>query len=252
MQRLLREAFAPDRVWDWDGLAYVPVDRDVDPRRWQELVHAGPDDATVTQVTEGQATCSLSCPSVVADMLRLAHVRPGERVLELGAGAGWNAALLGCRAGPGRVVSVEVDPALAGQAQQRLDAAGVGVAVEVGDGADGWPAGAPYDAVIATYAVETVPWAWVAQCRPGGRIVTPWGLRGHLALTVADDGRSASGRIAGMGAFMASRAASVRRGWAETTAVRAAAAASSSASTRGRSASANRARFHCATAGWFP
>lgn len=94
-------------------------------------------------------------------------------MLELGTGTGWNAALLARRAGAGRVVSVEADPESAASARARLDAAVARVEVVVADGGDGWSAGAPYKRVVSTYAVERVPWSWVAQARPGERIVTP-------------------------------------------------------------------------------
>ncbi|MGH3313958.1 MAG: methyltransferase domain-containing protein [Streptomyces sp.] len=200
-----RHAFAPERLWQWNGQAYVPVDRGVDEEGWAALVYGGPDDAAVTQVSGGAASSSLSCQAVVADMLDSLDAEPGRRILELGTGTGWNAALLARRVGNGRVTSVEVDPLLAEQARARLKAAGVEVAVETGDGGAGWPPGAPYDRVISTYAVDRVPWAWVAQTRPGGRIVTPWGRLGHVALTVADDGRTAGGWMQGLAQFMPAR-----------------------------------------------
>jgi SAM-dependent methyltransferase len=125
----------------------------------------------------------------------------------LGTGTGWNAALLAWRAGAGRVVSVEVDEGLVAAARERVDG------VVVGDGAAGWPEGAPFDRVIATYAVNEVPWPWVAQTRPGGRIVTPWGRLGHVALTVAEDGRSASGWMQGLATFMPARGSDPERAW---------------------------------------
>ncbi|MFJ8000984.1 methyltransferase domain-containing protein [Streptomyces sp. NPDC096310] len=200
-----RDLFAPERVWFWDGEEYGAVDRAADPRGWADAVYAGLYDSTVIQVTDGLPTSSLSCVSVVADMLDSLMPEPGHRVLELGTGAGWNAALLGVRAGAGRVTSVEFDAELAAAACERIKGAGAEVSVRVGDGALGLPEGAPYDRLIATYAVEEVPWAWVEQTRPGGRIVTPWGRLGHVALTVADDGRSASGWMQGLGMFMPSR-----------------------------------------------
>jgi protein-L-isoaspartate O-methyltransferase len=202
---LPRDRFAPDRLWHWDGHAYVPVDRSKDPARWADEVFAGPDEGSVTQITDGLPTSSLSGEAIVADMLDSLLLEPGDRVLELGAGTGRNAALLSRRAGPGRVTTVEVDRKLAAQARVRLRAANAEVNVQVGDGAAGWPDGAPYDRVMATYAVEQVPWAWVAQTRPGGRIVTPWGRLGHVALSVADDGRSATGWVQGLATFMAAR-----------------------------------------------
>ncbi|MFJ9030786.1 protein-L-isoaspartate O-methyltransferase [Streptomyces sp. NPDC102274] len=202
---LPRHCFAPDRVWSWDGADYVPTDRDTDPGRWAELVYQGPDGATIAQVRDGVPSSSLSCQAIVVDMLDSLMVDPGHRVLELGTGAGWNAALLAARAGSGLVTSVEVDARLAAVARERLDAVGAGGVVKVGDGIYGCPEGAPYDRLMATYAVDVVPWAWVEQMRPGGRIVTPWGRLGHVALTVAADGRSATGWVQGLAMFMPSR-----------------------------------------------
>nr|WP_235484612.1 methyltransferase domain-containing protein [Streptomyces roseoverticillatus] len=208
---LPRDRFAPDRLWQWDGHAYAPVDRETDPGRWAGLVYGSLYEAAVTQVIGGLATSSLSCESVVADMLGCLDVQPGHHVLELGTGTGRNAALLAHRAGRGRVVSIETDPDLAEHARQRLKKAGVDVHVVVGDGAEGRPQAAPFepfDRVISTYAVDTVPWAWVEQTRPGGRIVTPWGHLGLVSLTVADDGKSARGHIQGLAQFMPSRGSS--------------------------------------------
>jgi protein-L-isoaspartate O-methyltransferase len=199
---LPRDTYAPNRLYDWDGHAYQSVDRDAEPERWARLLYADPDAAAITQVTDGLPTSSLSCQAVVVDMLDSLLLEPGHRVLELGTGSGWNSALLARRAGPGMVTSIEVDPVLADTARPRLP----DVDVQVGDGAKGSPAGAPYGRVISTYAVDRIPWAWVEQARPGGRIVTPWGHLGHVALTVAADGRSASGWVQGLAQFMAARA----------------------------------------------
>ncbi|MEU8773613.1 methyltransferase domain-containing protein [Streptomyces sp. NPDC048606] len=205
LETVPRHAFAPDSLWTWDGTAYVSVDRALQPEAWADLVYAGPYDSAITQLGDGLPTSSLSCVSVVADMLDSLILEPGHRVLEVGAGMGWNAGLLAHRAGPGRVTSVEVDAELVAGARQRMNAAGLEAAVELGDGNAGWEKAAPYDRLIATYAVETVPWRWVEQMRPGGRIVAPWGRLGHVALTVAEDGRSATGWVQGLGMFMPSR-----------------------------------------------
>ncbi|MGC0423491.1 methyltransferase domain-containing protein [Embleya sp. AB8] len=210
-----RDEFAPDRLWRWDGGGYVPVDRVVDEGAWVSLVYAGPDDAAVTQVFGGVPTSSLSCQAVVVDMLDSLLLEPGHRVLELGTGTGWNAALVARRAGPGNVVSVEVDPDLAEGARKALAAAGLDVRVEVGDGAVGRASPWRWDRVISTYAVERVPWAWIAQARPGGRVVTPWGRLGHLALTVAEDGCSASGWVQGLATFMPARGTPGERRFAD-------------------------------------
>ncbi|MEU2086748.1 methyltransferase domain-containing protein [Streptomyces albus] len=207
VEALPRHHFAPGRLWVWDGFAYVPLDREKDEQRWAEEVYGGPYDPAVTQVTGGVPSSSLSCCAVVADMLDSLLLEEGHTVLELGTATGWNAALLAHRAGPGRVTSLELDPQLAGAARKNLAAAGIQAGVAVADGDQGWPAGAPFDRLMATYAVETVPWAWVAQVRPGGRIVTPWGRLGCVALTVADDGTSAQGWVQGLAQFMPGRTA---------------------------------------------
>ncbi|MFD7664031.1 methyltransferase domain-containing protein [Streptomyces sp. NPDC059788] len=200
-----RHLFAPSRLWDWNGETYVPVDRGSAPDGWAALVYAGPAASAVTQITDGLPSSSLSCPAIVADMLDSLMPEPGHRVLELGTGTGWNAALLEHRTGPGTVTSVEYDPQLAAAARERLEDVGSSADVQVGDGSEGRPAGAPYDRVESTYAVEEVPWSWVEQTRPGGRIVAPWGRMGHVALTVADDGRSATGWMQGLATFMPAR-----------------------------------------------
>ncbi|GAA0270177.1 hypothetical protein GCM10010302_04670 [Streptomyces polychromogenes] len=201
-----RHHYAPDRLWTWNGRdAYVPVDLGREPDTWADLVYAGPNDSAITQILDGLPSSSLSCVSVVADMLDSLELQPGHRVLEVGTGAGWNAGLLAARAGAGQVTSVEVDPGLATAAERRLTAAGLDVDVHTGDGQAGWPAGAPYDRLIATYAAQRVPWTWIEQTRPGGIIVFPWGRLGTIALTVADDGKSATGWVHGLGMFMPSR-----------------------------------------------
>ncbi|XHL93366.1 methyltransferase domain-containing protein [Streptomyces niveus] len=204
---LARDRFAPELLWFWDGHAYIPVDRAADPDRWAAEVYGDPDAAAVTQVTDGLPSSSLSCEAVVVDMLDSLLLEPGHRVLELGTGTGRNAALLGWRAGAGRVTSVEVDPELADRARVRLREADVDVHVEVADGRAVPPASVPYDRVMATFAVDEIPWSWVAGTRPGGRIVTPWGRLGHVALTVAEDGRSATGWMQGFAQFMPARGA---------------------------------------------
>ncbi|WP_344581917.1 methyltransferase domain-containing protein [Streptomyces lunalinharesii] len=183
------------------------VDRDVEPAGWAQLLYAGPYESTVTQIAGGLPTSGLSCESVVADMLDSLVLEPGHTTLELGTATGRNARLLAAQAGPGRVVSVEYDSQLAAAATANLEVTGGGVKVRVGDGNVGAPEDGPYDRVISTYAVETVPWAWVEQTRPGGRIVMPWGRLGHVALTVAADGQSAHGWVQGLATFMPSRGA---------------------------------------------
>lgn len=201
-----RDAFAPGRLWEWDGHAWQGVDHAVDPARWIKALYRGPSSPAVTQLTDNLPTSSLSAPAVVVDMLDSLLLEPGQRVLELGTSAcAWNAALLAHRAGAHRVTTLEVDPTLARAGAERLRTAGVQARAVCADGQGGWPVDAPYDRVIATYAVDQVPWAWIEQTRPGGRLVVPWGRMGHVALTVADDHTYASGWMQGLAQFMPDR-----------------------------------------------
>jgi protein-L-isoaspartate(D-aspartate) O-methyltransferase len=118
---------------------------------------------------------TISAPSMIAIMLEEADLKPGENVLEIGAGCGYNAALLAELVGPDRVVSVERIPALAELARANLAACGYRVEVVVGDGTLGSPPRAPYDCVIATAGAPRIPKPWKEQTKVGGRIVAPVG-----------------------------------------------------------------------------
>ncbi|GAA4704332.1 methyltransferase domain-containing protein [Streptomyces youssoufiensis] len=206
-----RHHFLPDRLWLRDGAGgYAVCDRGLEPERWWRAAYS--DMPLVTQVTveEGTVvpTSSASAPGTVIRMLEHAQLADGMRVLEIGTGTGFHAALLAARLGGDKVTSVEVDAALVEQARANLRRVGRTPAVHHADGALGWPAGAPFDRVIATCAVRAVPPAWVEQTRPDGRIVTPWNSAwcafGTLTLTVTADG-SASGTFAAFGSYMAMR-----------------------------------------------
>jgi protein-L-isoaspartate O-methyltransferase len=193
------------------------VIRSEEPEVWWEAVYRDApittqwDDGACTGPGKGKvASCSNSMPTMVFSMLDALGVEDGNRVLEVGTGTGWNAALLCHRVGPENVVTVEVDEASAKEARLRLAAAGfVPLAAEVGDGAKGCPEHAPYDRLIATCSIGRVPHAWIEQTVPGGLIVAPWGPtyggEGVVRLTVHGDG-TASGPFVGSSAFMRLRA----------------------------------------------
>lgn len=128
----------------------------------------------------GVAVSCASQPSLVGAMLEQLDVRPGHRVLEIGAGTGYNAALLACLAGPvGQVTTIDIDADVAEGARRNLTAAGyTGVRVICGDGEDGCPAAAPFDRIIVTAGAWDIPPAWLEQLAPAGRIVVPLRIRG--------------------------------------------------------------------------
>jgi protein-L-isoaspartate(D-aspartate) O-methyltransferase len=116
---------------------------------------------------------TISQPYIVALMTELASLQPGDRVLEIGTGSGYQAAVL-AELGA-EVFSIEIVEPLARQAKQTLDRLGYRVHVRAGDGYQGWPEEAPFDAVIVTAAPAEVPEPLKQQLREGGRLIIPVG-----------------------------------------------------------------------------
>ncbi len=133
------------------------------------------DQAIVTVKDErGTPASSSSQPSMMASMLEQLDLRPGQRVLEVGAGTGYNAALLAKLVGArGQVVSVELDPATARGARRALANVKSHAKVVRGDGREGWPPGAPYDRIIVTASAPDVPGAWHEQLADGSLLELP-------------------------------------------------------------------------------
>ncbi|MGH3157325.1 MAG: methyltransferase, FxLD system [Streptosporangiaceae bacterium] len=167
------------------------------------LERAYADDAVPTKFdAEGHPISSSSQPAIMALMLEQLDVRPGHRVLEIGAGTGYNAACLACLTGPtGDVTTVDIDADLAASARQHLAACGFGqgsaanvsaanvsaanVSVVNGDGGLGWAAGAPYDRIIVTAGAWEITPAWIGQLSADGALVAPLSLPGVLQYSVA-------------------------------------------------------------------
>ena len=154
------------------------------------LSEAYADEAIVTRYRDGWPVSSASQPAMVAAMLEQLRPPEGGSVLEIGAGTGYNAALLAALVGAsGRVVTVDIDPEVAGEARSHLARAGASnVEVICGDGAQGWPGRAPYDGIIVTAGASDLAPAWASQLAPGGRLVMPLSIRGVqqcVALTPA-------------------------------------------------------------------
>ncbi|WP_199551891.1 methyltransferase domain-containing protein [Streptomyces sp. N35] len=173
-----------ERLWGEDP---SPARR----HRWLKGVYA--DAPLATRVRDGELVSSSSQPSLMAKMLAELDVRDGQSVLEIGAGTGYNAALLAHRLGDGLVTTVDLEPEITEAARRHLARAGYRPAVVTGDGARGCAARAPYDRIIATCTMSTIPRPWLDQCRPGARILAPLAT-GLIALEVRDSSH-AEGRF---------------------------------------------------------
>ncbi len=122
-------------------------------------------------IGEGQ---TISQPYVVAMMTQAVSPKPDDRVLEIGTGSGYQAAVLAVIVG--EVYSIEIVPSLAESAAKRLKELGYNnVYVKTGDGFFGWPQMAPFDAIIVTAAAETIPARLLEQLAKGGRLIMPVG-----------------------------------------------------------------------------
>ena len=134
----------------------------------------------------GASISAASQPTIVAMMLEQLQAEPGEHVLEIGAGTGYNAGLLAHLVGEaGRVTTVDVDEDIVVDARSGLAAAGLGSArVVLGDGALGCMEDAPYDRIIATVGAWDLPREWLTQLAPAGRLVVPLRLRGSVCRSI--------------------------------------------------------------------
>ncbi len=137
---------------------------------------------------------TISQPFIVAVMTDLLELEPHSRVLEVGTGLGYHAAVLAELVE--RVWTVEIIEELAASAEERLAALGYGnVEIRVGDGSQGWPEFAPFDRILVTAAAEFVPAALLQQLAPGGRMVLPTGVPDDQKLSVVEKDRRGRTRI---------------------------------------------------------
>ncbi|AYN40839.1 methyltransferase, FxLD system [Streptomyces dangxiongensis] len=152
--------------------------------------------------TDGTSISCASQPGVVALMLDQLEAQPGERILELGAGTGYNAGLLAHLVGEsGHVTTLDVDDDLVEGARVHLAAAGItNVEAVTRDGALGYAEAAPYDRIIATVGAHGVAHAWLQQLAPGGRLLVPQRLKGTVSRSIAYEQRD--GRWVSLGSEM--------------------------------------------------
>lgn len=134
---------------------------------------------------------TISQPYIVALMTELLEIKEGQKVLEIGTGSGYQAAVLAQI--KARVFSIEILPELAAWGKENIVRAGYrDVSLRVGDGYKGWPEQAPFDAIIVTCAPENIPAALTVQLKEGGRMIIPVGPQGgmqELVLVTKTDGR---------------------------------------------------------------
>ncbi|EMA31878.1 protein-L-isoaspartate(D-aspartate) O-methyltransferase [Halobiforma nitratireducens] len=181
MVRAVASRVDDDRVLE--ALAAVPRHEFVPPDRRDSAYEDRP-----LPIGDGQ---TISAPHMVAIMADELDLEPGDDVLEVGTGCGYHAAVTAELVGPAHVYSVEYGEELAEGARKRLSETGYGeVSVRTGDGRNGWPEHAPYDAAYLTCATAELPDPVLAQIRPGGRLLAPVGT-GFQTLVEAikrDDG----------------------------------------------------------------
>ena len=167
-QQIRERGVADARVLD--AMRKVPRERFVPP----ELAGRAYADSPLA-IGEGQ---TISQPYIVGYMTEVLGVAPGHKVLEIGTGSGYQAAILGELAR--EVYTIEIVPSLARRAAETLSSLQyTNVHVRDGDGYAGWPEHAPFDRIIVTAAPETLPKPLLEQLAPGGRLVSPVGSQGE-------------------------------------------------------------------------
>lgn len=166
---MIEQQIRPWQVLDPTVLSLLSLVKREDfvPAAYKDLAFA---DLEIPIGASGNAGQKMLAPKIEARMLQELGVRNTDTVLEIGAGSGYMAALLAAKAE--YVYSVEIDPVLAEMARSNLQRAGVAnVRVETGDGAQGWPARAPYDAIMISASTPLLPDAILRQLKIGGRLV---------------------------------------------------------------------------------
>lgn len=166
-----------------EAMRAVPREAFVDPA---DAEHAHED--MPLSIGAGQ---TISQPYIVALMIEAARLQPSDRVLEVGAGSGYAAAVMSRLVE--RVYAIERIPELARNAAERLRALGIAnVEVKVGDGTLGWPDAAPFDAILVAAGAPAVPEALKRQLAPGGRLIIPVGtgdVQRLVRIRQGEDGR---------------------------------------------------------------
>jgi protein-L-isoaspartate O-methyltransferase len=193
-----RHALVP-RYYQPDNYVEIDATKVSDHSRWLRSVYS--DETLITQKTAHTVTSSGTMPGLIALMLHALDIENDHRVLQVGTGTGYTAALLCERLGAGQVTTVDIDPTLVQIAKSRLSSMGYHPTVITGDGAHGYPPNAPYDRFLATCGLRRIPSAWLAQAASGARIVTPL-AKGLIVLDVQDANHAVGRFLAEGGYFM--------------------------------------------------
>jgi protein-L-isoaspartate(D-aspartate) O-methyltransferase len=176
--RMVETQIAARRVSDprvLSAMRQVPRHRFIPSHLWDQAYSDYP-----LPIGEDQ---TISQPYIVALMTELLELKETDRVLEIGTGSGYQAAILAHMGA--RVVTIERDAGLAAEARERLVELRIAdIEVELGDGSAGWPAGAPYDGILVAAACPEAPEPLLAELADGGRLVAPVGNRELQELTV--------------------------------------------------------------------
>jgi protein-L-isoaspartate(D-aspartate) O-methyltransferase len=191
----------------WDPTTSRPIPVAFDPARpsGEALRVIYSDQALGTRFRDGLPSSSSSQPSIMADMLEALELEPGMRVLEIGTGTGYNAALLAeIVGGQGSVVTQDIDAEIAAEAEAALQAMGYGsVRVVARDGAEGVPEDAPFDRILVTVGCPDLSFRWQEQLTEQGRIVVPLEHAGlHPLVMLTKGNESLEGRFFAWTAFI--------------------------------------------------
>lgn len=180
----LRKRMVKEQIWA-RGIrekkilkAFLRLPREIFvPERYKEQAYGD----FPLSIGEGQ---TISQPYMVALMTSLLKVNKNEKVLEIGTGSGYQAAILSELGA--RVYSIERIPSLAQKAKKTLLSLGYKVEIKIGDGSLGWPQESPYNKIIVTAAVKDISPYWKRQLTLRGKIVLPRGSRYEQTIVVAD------------------------------------------------------------------
>lgn len=210
-RRVPRHLFVERFFISDEARGWTAVEHDPGCPKPEHLTTIYSDEALVTRLRDSEVVSSSSQPALVAHMLQLLELRPGMRVLEIGAGTGFNAGLLAEIVGdPALVTTLDIQPDVVEHARRSLVRAGYGaVAVQCRDGFAGAPEAAPFDRIVATVGCPDLSPRWAEQLAPAGCMLIPLRQAGAnpLVRVWREDGQGKAdvllGQVVGFSGFMA-------------------------------------------------